>query len=401
LETRGVPQVVEDSQEEAGVSTEAISNPEAVQEKKEVEQELKREVTKKTGNETEATTVSKEADSTGATLASADASAAATAAYAREKEGEAAADKSSSVTETAEAKAAATTAYAREKTEEKTGKDPVKAAAAGVASAGAAAAATAAYAREKTEEVTGKDPVAALPESAQQSIDDEPAVGSPSVLTDSSPATTEDTTGVPHIVSESQKAAGVEPEAAENPTAVQEKTEVENELKKEVSTENSDGSVENPAAVAEDGAAAPKHLAANDAPSDPTSDGASTTAAAADVEPPLTEPTPTEVASDIPVETTVKNPATADVGDRPVPLPELEPAKVDDIDLHAGVHNGVVGIGSNIPLEDTTMTLNHKSPTAGLRDSAAIIGHIPSGVHDVDLTVGTKNQVVGAGSEKV
>ncbi|KAH7412002.1 hypothetical protein DE146DRAFT_685165 [Phaeosphaeria sp. MPI-PUGE-AT-0046c] len=151
-ESRGVPEIVSESRKEAGFAPEATSNPIAVLDKKEVEQELKDEV----------------------------------------PVAPAAADNSVTSQISSSAGAAAATVAAG-------------------AAAGAGLFTAAAYtAKEKVEETTGLN-------------------GS---------ATTGD---VPSVVSESQKAAHTGPEAAANPEAVKEKSQVEQELLSEIPKTNETG----------------------------------------------------------------------------------------------------------------------------------------------------------------
>ncbi|KAI7615764.1 hypothetical protein KC343_g10015 [Hortaea werneckii] len=135
-------------------------------------------------------------------------------------------------------------------------------AAAGVAGAGAAAAGTAYAMNDKVKESTGKDPVSALPESVQKSISgmNQEASANPSEVPSARPTaqpTASDaalpqqvhagegvkvpaeadratTDTVPEQVTASQKEAHVDPEAAANKTAVEEKNEFESELKSKV-----------------------------------------------------------------------------------------------------------------------------------------------------------------------
>lgn len=104
----------------------------------------------------------------------------------------------------------------------------------GLATAGAAAAGVATYARQKTHETTGTDPVSVLPAVAQRSIDGDTASTRQTELAQPG--------AVPQIVTDSQRQAGFSPEAAANPEAVQEKRQVEQELRKEVQPEQAGSS---------------------------------------------------------------------------------------------------------------------------------------------------------------
>jgi hypothetical protein len=102
----------------------------------------------------------------------------------------------------------------------------------GVAGIGAAAAGAAVYLNEKSKETTGVDAISKLPESTQANIKDlkEQNDGT------SGAAATSTSTAVPTEVTDSQKVAHVDPEAAANPAAVSEKSAVEKELLAKVPT---------------------------------------------------------------------------------------------------------------------------------------------------------------------
>lgn len=191
-EPRGVPEVVSESQQEAHVSPEAAANPTAVQEKKEMESELKAKVPEESAG----------SENTGGIAG---------------------------------------------------------AVAGGVAAAGAAVAGGVAVARSKAEETTGKDPVSVLPASVQKSINDM------NKSTPNGDATRGTADAVPSEVTESQKEANVGPEAAANPEAVQEKSQVEQELLKKV-PEAQDAGQPAPTAAAATSATAPATTAASGAP---------------------------------------------------------------------------------------------------------------------------------------
>jgi hypothetical protein len=176
-ESSGVPQVVEESQEEAHVSPEAAANPEAVEEKAQVEDELKQTVPEQPATTESGILGNSERGITGAIAGGA---------------------------------------------------------VAATAAVGTAAAAGAYALRQKATETTGEDPVATLPKSVQDTLPESVAGGATtSVNTDAAGLPLEPAT-VPHIVEESQEKAHVEPEAAANPEAVVEKADVEDELKQKV-----------------------------------------------------------------------------------------------------------------------------------------------------------------------
>lgn len=198
-EERGVPEVVSESQQEAHVSPEAAANPEAVQEKSQVERELQAAVSKAPPTSESGMFGASERGVTGAI-------------------------------------------------------------AGGVAAVGAGAAATAYALREQTTKATGTDPVSILPTAVQQRIDGNPAVTSAtitdvaadtgvpqqyalgeSVQTPGKSAARGTTNTVPSEVLTSQKEAHVGPEAAANAEAVREKQSVEQELLSKVKTENAQG----------------------------------------------------------------------------------------------------------------------------------------------------------------
>lgn len=290
----GVPEVVSESQEQAHVSPEAAANPEAVQDKTEVENELKQKVTE------EPTISSVAPESTTNEMAGqqpvlargvpevvaesqeqahVSPEAAANPEAVQEKSEfenelkqkvveEPAAGESSSVPQVVEEsqekahvspEAAANPEAVQEKAEfedelkQKVPEEPattesgllgnsergVTGAIAGGAVAATAAAGTAAAAgayalRQKTTETTGKDPVASLPKSVQDTMPESVAGGATtSAHTDAAGLPLEPAT-VPDVVEESQEKAHVQPEAAANPEAVVEKADVEDELKQKV-----------------------------------------------------------------------------------------------------------------------------------------------------------------------
>ncbi|KAG8624975.1 hypothetical protein KVT40_006726 [Elsinoe batatas] len=174
IEPRGVPEVVSESQQTAHASPEASSSPEAVQEKAQVEEEIKKKVP--------------EAPSTSESGLLG-----------------------------------------------KSEKGILGTAAAGVAAAGAAAAGAAYAARDKVAESTGKKPEEVLPISVQNTLDS--AAGKPkSAETNPVTTTATDATsdGVPEVVTESQQKAHADPEASASAEAVKEKAAVEKELEQKI-----------------------------------------------------------------------------------------------------------------------------------------------------------------------
>jgi hypothetical protein len=292
--TRGVPEVVAESQEQAHVSPEAAANPEAVLEKNEVEKELKQKVTEEPAISSvapESTTNElagqqpvlargvPEVVAESQEQAHVSPEAAANPEAVQEKSEfenelkqkvaeEPAVAESSGVPQIVEEsqekahaspEAAANPEAVQEKAEfeeelkQKVPEEPattesgllgnsergITGAIAGGAIAATAAAGTAAAAgayalRQKATETTGKDPVASLPKSVQDTLPESVVGGATtSANTDAAGLPLEPAT-VPHVVEESQEKAHVEPEAAANPEAVVEKADVEEELKKKV-----------------------------------------------------------------------------------------------------------------------------------------------------------------------
>ncbi|CAK4033334.1 Hypothetical predicted protein [Lecanosticta acicola] len=188
-EPRGVPEVVTDSQKDAHVGPEAAANPTAVQEKKEVERELKAKVPEEqAGSESKDTSKSE------------------------------------------------------------SNRGVYDAVAGGIAGAGVAAAGTAAYLNEKAKGKTGTDPVSNLPESIQKAINEQNAAtssaatsGPAAVTSTATDASRKTTTSVPPEVSASQKEAHADPEAAANPEAVKEKSQAEQELLKKLPASEASG----------------------------------------------------------------------------------------------------------------------------------------------------------------
>lgn len=196
-EPRGVPEVVGESQQEANAPPEASANPEAVNEKSEVEQELKKAVPEQPATSESGLLGNSERGVTGAI-------------------------------------------------------------AGGIAAAGAAAAGAAYAMRDQTKATTGVDPASVLPQSVQDKINHDSAAGAPTSATitdvtkdtgmpqqfaanepvqvpaDVAQGARETTHDVPEEVTASQKEAHVGPEAAANPEAVREKEKMEKELLRSV-----------------------------------------------------------------------------------------------------------------------------------------------------------------------
>jgi len=212
-EPKAVPETVSESQKEAGFAPEASANPEAVQEKTVLEQELKAKVP-----EEPATTESSTAGQAGAAAAA-------------------------GVTVAAGAFAAATYA-AKDKAAEVVGLN-------GQATASEVPEVVA----ESQKEAHASPEASANPEAVveKKGVESEllkevkkvtetgesaPAIAAtaPAALNSQAPAR-----GVPEVVAESQKEAHASPEASANPEAVVEKKEVESELLKEVKKDSQTG----------------------------------------------------------------------------------------------------------------------------------------------------------------
>lgn len=211
-EPRGVPEIVSESRKEAGFAPEATSNPIAVLEKKEVEQELKDEVPE----------VPAAADNSYTSQISSNAGAAA-----------------ASVAAGAAAGAGLFTAAlhnAKDKAAEATGQN-------GSASGnlnGSASGDVPAVVAESQKEAHASPEASANAEAVREKGQVEQE------LLSEIPKTTETgasapAVAIPEIVSESQKAAHASPEAAANSEAVAEKKAVESELLKEIPKTNEAG----------------------------------------------------------------------------------------------------------------------------------------------------------------
>lgn len=338
---RGVPQVVVDSQKKADASPEASANSYAVHDKQEVERELKREITPQdsTDNTRSASTSVGQAMTGG--LASAGAAIAGAATYARQKTHEATgtdpvAVLPSSAQQAIDGKSASGTSSQGVAKGQSTGQSVTDSLAAGAASVGSAAAGAATFVREKTHEATGTDPVAVLPRSAQQAIDGDSA--------SSTSATTGQSTAQSVTGSLSAGAASVGSATAGAASFAREKTH-------EVTGKDPVAGL--PASVQ-------RSIDESNATSSPSYGSAP--------------------ASDTPV------------GGR------VTSGSHSGVDLHAGVHNGVVGDH----LDDDS-TASHRVSSGSHSGhwqpgTSATVAHIPS-VRDVDLSAGVKNTVVGSGAD--
>lgn len=287
-EPRGVPEVVTDSQKEAHVAPEAAANPEAVVEKRQVENELKKTVPEEPAAKSESNPSAVAGGLVGGAAAGGLGAAAISSvsptsttnglaghvpkeprgvpevvAESQEKAhvGPEAAANPEAVQDKKEMESELKAKVPEEPASTSDNKGVTGAVAGGLAAAGAAAAGGAAYVVNKTHETTGTDPTKVLPVSIQQKIDEQNSqsgsrsgltsgVTSGTTVTSSSiPAQkaagegitpisngtgTKTTDAVPAEVQASQKEAHVGPEAAANAEAVHEKSDVEKELLQKV-----------------------------------------------------------------------------------------------------------------------------------------------------------------------
>ncbi|KAH6621889.1 hypothetical protein C7974DRAFT_361896 [Boeremia exigua] len=219
-EPRGVPEVVTESQKEAGFAPEAAANSEAVQEKKEVEQELKETIPEKT-----------DADNDHAPVIEA--------------------DKSTSIGESAGAIAGGVAAAATVGAGLFTGaiyaakEKTAQAAADAVGLNGSAVGTTAAgdvpvVVAESQKEAHVSPEAAANAEAVNEKSQLEQELLS-QVPKSQDHGESAPSVAVPAVVSDSQREAHVSPEAAANPLAVTEKKEVESELLKSVTKTDESG----------------------------------------------------------------------------------------------------------------------------------------------------------------
>lgn len=225
--TRGVPEVVADSQEQAHVSPEAAANPEAVLEKNQFEKELKQKVVEEPAV----------AESSGVPQVVEESQEKAHVAPEASANDDAVVEKAQVEDELKQKvpEEPATTESGLLGNSERGVTGAATAGAVAAGSAVAAGAAAGAYAlRQKTTETTGKDPVAALPKSVQETLPESVAGGATTAAGTDAAGLPIEPAAVPPVVEESQEKAHVAPEASTNPEAVVEKADVEDELKEKV-----------------------------------------------------------------------------------------------------------------------------------------------------------------------
>ncbi|KAG9185824.1 hypothetical protein G6011_07155 [Alternaria panax] len=212
-ESRGVPETVTDSQHEARVDPEASANPEAVQEKKEVEQELKEKVSEAPAASGEAglSDTAKAAAATAAAGVTAGAGLFTAAVY------------------SAKEKAAEANGMTGPSTSTADEVPSIVAESQNTAHAEPEAAASPEVVAEKS--VVEKELLSEVPKT-NETGEPAPAIGG---------ASTTIADDVPSVVAESQMAAHAAPEAAASPEAVAEKSAVEQELLSEVPKTNETG----------------------------------------------------------------------------------------------------------------------------------------------------------------
>jgi hypothetical protein len=222
-EPRGVPETVTDSQQEAHVDPEASANPEAVQDKKEVEQELKEKVS-------EAPAANGDAGLSDTANGDAGLSDTAKAAAATAAAGlTAGAGLFTAAVYSAKEKAAEVTGMTGPSTSTADQVPSIVAESQNTAHAEPEAAASPEVVAEKS--VMEKELLSEVPKT-NESGEPAPAIGGASTTT------AED---VPSIVAESQNEAHVAPEAAASPEAVAEKSAMEQELLSEIPKTNETG----------------------------------------------------------------------------------------------------------------------------------------------------------------
>ncbi|EMF14141.1 carbohydrate-binding module family 48 protein [Sphaerulina musiva SO2202] len=235
LEPRGVPVVVKESQKDAGVAPEASANPEAVQEKKDVESELKDKIGKPEDQTSGAIGGAFGGLGGGALaggiLAGAGATALGVAAAARQKAHETTGTDPVSLLPTSVQKTVdENTRPNGSATERAATADTVPAAVTESqkeAHAAPEASANAEAVHEKSD--VEKELLNKVPES-QATGDSAPGIVNSSTKSTGEPAPTAAADAVPVAVAESQKEAHAAPEASANAEAVHEKSDVEKEL---------------------------------------------------------------------------------------------------------------------------------------------------------------------------
>jgi len=260
LEPRGVPVVVKESQKDAGVAPEASANPEAVQEKKDVESELKDKIGKPEDQTSGAIGGAFGGLGGGALaggiLAGAGATALGVAAAARQKAHETTGTDPVSLLPTSVQKTVdENTRPNGSATERAATADTVPAAVTESqkeAHAAPEASANAEAVHEKSD--VEKELLNKVPES-QATGDSAPGIVNSSTKSTGEPAPTAAADAVPVAVAESQKEAHAAPEASANAEAVHEKSDVEKELLNKVPESQATG--DSAPAVASSGTMAP------------------------------------------------------------------------------------------------------------------------------------------------
>lgn len=224
---RGVPEVVSESQNNAHTNPEAAANAEAVQDKTQLENELKQKVipepaTAQSGSAPQVVEESQE-------KAHVDPEAASNAEAVNEK---------SQVEDELKEKvpeAPTTTESGILGNSERGVTGAIAGGAIAAGTTAAAGAAAGAYAlRQKATEATGKDPVAEAPQSVKEALPEKVAGGATTSAHTDAAGLPINPAEVPHTVEESQEKAHVNPEASGNPEAVVEKADIEDELKEKV-----------------------------------------------------------------------------------------------------------------------------------------------------------------------
>lgn len=393
----GVPQLVTDSQRQAGFSPEAASNPEAVQDKNQLEQELKREVPASTAGSSGVAGISAGLDR-GVPQIVADSQKKADASPEASANAEA-------IREKQQVERELKREVPRQSGADSTSVNLGETVSGGFVSAGAAIAGAATYARQKTHEATGTDPDAVLPESAQQAIDGEVTSGSTSrgphaassqqstsqSITDTltsgvTTASNAAANAVSYARQKTHEATGTDPVSVLPESAQQ---SIDGEVTAPSTGQQSDRDGRNVTDVLTGGAAAAGSAAA----------GAATYARQKTHEATGTDPVAALPAS---VQKNIDGPTSANddsglLHSSDSSFPRV-PGHSHGLDLHSGVHNGVVGDH----LDDDSES-SHRSPSGSHSGhwqpgTSATVAHIPS-LRDVDLSAGVKNTVVGSGAD--
>lgn len=278
-------------------------------------------------------------------------------------------------------------------------------------SAGAAIAGAATYARQKTHEATGTDPVAVLPESAQQAIDGEVTSGSTSrSLNVSSENQQPNRSGQSISDTVAGGAAAVGSAAASAATYARQKTyETTGTDPVSVLPTSAQQSIDGDAiSTSTRGFASGQGSSGQgitDSPAAGASSASTTAANAATYAREKThQTTGTDPVSMLPtvIQKNIDGHSGTNSGlgasfPRVVGEPVVR-SHSSGIDLHSGVHNGVVGDHLDDESRSSLRPASGSHSGHWQPGSSATVAHVPS-LRDVDLSAGVKNTVVGSGAE--